>query len=116
MSIPKHIYTKYKRPGKILEVNTKPAVVETAGYITPQQQIMSFINAGRRLGDYRKEAYDARFDDDIDDIIPDPTRDPNFDLADASALLSNIGNQDAPAAGDEPAPAENNEPEPEPAE
>lgn len=67
------------------EVNKGPVLVESAGYIPAKRQIESFIDAGVRLMEARKdEYYDILQEGDSEDIVP--TREPNFDLADATAL------------------------------
>lgn len=61
-------------------------LVDTTNYISPQKQIEAMLNAGMRLMAIREEQYD-----DIkgtDDLVPDPTRAPGFDLADASQLAA----------------------------
>lgn len=73
-----------------LESGGGEKLVEAAGYISAEEQILSMLNAGVRLDESRKELYD--FEGDIDDHISfdsvgfDPTRMPGFDPADASAL------------------------------
>lgn len=65
-------------------------LVEAAGYISAEEQILSMLQAGVRLDESRKELYDV--EGDIDDNISfdsvgfDPTRMPGFDPADATAL------------------------------
>lgn len=65
-------------------------MVETGGYIPPEVQIEEMIFAGRRLGEYRKENYDFGADEEIPDDYVDPTRSPGFDMADASAIKSDL--------------------------
>lgn len=77
-------YTKNKRPQKILELNNGKKLVETAGYRTSAQQINELLNAGKRLDEYRKEQYDFQIGEKETPI--DPTRNANFDLADASRI------------------------------
>lgn len=77
--------TKYDR--RDFNDDEKPDPVsktETAGYIAPDVQIMNIIEAGRRLDDYRKEAYDIAPGSDVEDAPIDPTRSGGFDMADAS--------------------------------
>lgn len=59
-------------------------LVETSGYIPADVRIQELIMAGERLGDYRRESYDYGPDDEIDDLIEDPTRHPSFGLEDGS--------------------------------
>lgn len=77
-------YTQFKRPTERLEFNEGPKITETAGYIPAKQQIENLILAGQRLAEYREENYDFGKDDEIDEDFTDPTRSPNYDLADAS--------------------------------
>jgi len=67
-----------------------PSKAESAGYIPPKIQIENMILAGKRLDDARKEQYDFGPDDKIDENFVDPTRNPNFDMADASALADQV--------------------------
>lgn len=73
-------YEKEKGGGKI--------ITESAGYIPPKIQIEQMIMAGQRLDLARKEQFDFGPDDEIDEDYVDPTREPGFDLADASQLAS----------------------------
>ena len=57
---------------------------EQAGYRTTQQIVEGMINAGDRLDSFRRDLYDLDYSDEDGEI--DPTRSPNFDLADASAI------------------------------
>lgn len=61
-------------------------LVESAGYIPADVQIEQMIMAGQRLGDFRRENYDYDLEEEpiMEDM--DPTRSPNFDLADASQI------------------------------
>ena len=79
-------YTPKIRPKKIYERTGGKVHVETAGYISAQQQITNLIDAGERLVQYRKESYDIPIGAEDEDPPIDPTRNPNFDLADASEL------------------------------
>jgi len=65
--------------------------VETAGYIPADKQIESFIVAGRRLDQARKEMYDFGPDEEVPDDFIDPTRNGSFDLADAAQLGRALG-------------------------
>nr|QJB20396.1 MAG: hypothetical protein [Microvirus sp.] len=80
------------------QYNTKPSppelgggekLVETAGYIPAHKQINNLINAGQRLVAARAEMYDFP-DGAIDENFNDPTRNGNFDLADASQLALQV--------------------------
>jgi hypothetical protein len=77
--------TAYKRNPQKLEGNNGVSHVETAGYIPPKQQIESFMLAGRRLADVRRDQYD--FEGDIDENIDIRARAKNYDLADATQDL-----------------------------
>lgn len=78
--------TKYNRPVSKPEFNDGQSKTETAGYVPPKVQIEQMIMAGYRLNQYRQEAYDFKDGDDVGEDVYDPTRGPNFDLADASML------------------------------
>lgn len=79
-------FTQYDRPDLIEEVMSDDSITETAGYIPPERQIVDMINAGVRLGEFRKEAYDFGSGEEVPDDYIDPTRSPNFDMADAQAI------------------------------
>ena len=80
-----------------LESGGGEKLVEAAGYISAEEQILSMLQAGVRLDESRKELYDV--EGDIDDNISfdsvgfDPTRMPGFDPADASALARVVGSR-----------------------
>lgn len=78
--------THYVRKRSLPETNSGETIVERAGYIPPKIQIENMIIAGHRLQQFRKEQYDFQPGQDIDEDFDDPTRDKNFDLADASQL------------------------------
>lgn len=82
----KKIYTQYVRPEKKGETNSGELKVELKGYVPPQKQVENLMIAGKRLEDYRREAYDFGYGEKADDNYVDPTRKPDFDLADASRL------------------------------
>ena len=69
------------------ETNSGESLVEAAGYIPAEVQIMEMIQAGERLGEYRKERYDFE-SIEKDDGTVDPTRRLDYDLADASKDLA----------------------------
>jgi len=64
--------------------NTK--LVEIAGYIPAKQRIENIMLAGKRLAEARSELYDFKPGEEIDENFSDPTRSPNFDMADASQI------------------------------
>jgi len=71
------------------EVNSGEVMVEKAGYIPADEQIRNMIEAGMRLGEYRREEYDyAEEEVSADEPLPpvDPTRSQEFDMADASQI------------------------------
>lgn len=78
--------TRYNRPEVVYEVGGGELLVERAGYIPPKKQIEQFMLAGKRLEASRRELFD--FPDGKDTGEFDPTRVPNFDMADASQLLN----------------------------
>ena len=65
-------------------------IVDAAGYVPAEQQILTMINAGIRLDENRKEMYDYEGqvgpDTEFGDIGYDITRSPNIDPADISQL------------------------------
>ena len=74
--------TRIKRP-TVEETKYEEDKVERAGYIPADLQIVRLIQAGERLGKFRKEQFDQSFEEK-EDLMIDPTRSGNFDLADAS--------------------------------
>lgn len=68
------------------EKNLGERLVETAGYIPAQVRIENMMLAGRRLAEARKELYDFPAGVEPDETLSDPTRSPNFDMADATAI------------------------------
>lgn len=65
-------------------------IVDAAGYVPAEQQILTMINAGIRLDENRKEMYDYEGpvtpDLELSDIGYDVTRLPNTDPADIAQL------------------------------
>ena len=61
---------------------------EQAGYRTTQQIVEGMINAGDRLDSFRRDLYDLDYSEEDGEI--DPTRSPNFDLADASRIGQSV--------------------------
>lgn len=83
-------YTHHKRPDRVLEPGGGKRITEAAGYIPADKQIEAFMLAGQRLAAARKELYD--FSDGVEDeSFYDPTRSPNYDLADASQAGIAVG-------------------------
>ena len=91
-------------------------IVDAAGYVPAEQQILTMINAGIRLDENRKEMYDYEGhvtpDLELGDIGFDVTRLPNTDPADIAQLQllvnARLAEQAAAAekAAAEPAAAE----------
>lgn len=61
------VYSQVKRPLPNPEINSGEEIVEKEGYIPAEVQIMDMINAGKRLGEYRKEHYDYAEDEKVPD-------------------------------------------------
>lgn len=85
-----HVYSRLnppreymERPGSIL------TLTETAGYMPTKIRIENLINAGVRLDNYRREAYDFAPGEEATDYT-DPTRRQGFDPADGSEMERNI--------------------------
>lgn len=79
--------TKYKRPPEVYEHGGGRMITEQSGYVPPQKQIEQFILAGKRLDAARLAQFDFKEGEDVpDDVEPDPTRHPSFDLEDATML------------------------------
>ncbi len=79
--------TKFKRIDVPGEKNSGELLVEQE-YVSTEKQILSMLRAGERLRVYRKENCD--FQNGEEDFLLNPVREPNFDLADASAILNGI--------------------------
>lgn len=77
--------THYKRQSVSLEVNSGELITETAGYLPAKRQIENLMSAGQRLQACRREQFDF---DGNEQIGYDPTRQPNYDMADASMSLT----------------------------
>jgi len=82
----KLVYKANRDPGKGRGYFS-PSKTETQGYIPPRIQIESMLRAGRQLNEYRKQMFQGVYDGSDDfDIDLDPTRSPNFDMADATQI------------------------------
>lgn len=84
---------KFKTPynglyPKKLEVNSGEKKVETAGYLSAEQRITNLMLAGQRLVESRAQMYD--FDGEVDEDFYDPTREKNFDMAEASMMKNDL--------------------------
>lgn len=65
-------------------------ITEQAGYVPPKIQIADMMSAGARLDDYRRQRFFDYQAGMKDDGFVDPTRSPNFDLADASRIAADL--------------------------
>lgn len=78
-------YNHINRPDKkdFLEINSGEKLVEVGAYVPAKTRIENLMNAGQRLFASRIEQYD--YPDGIIDPkkVLDPTRQPNYDQADA---------------------------------
>ena len=79
--------TKFQRLEVPEEKNSGELLVEQ-DYVSTEKQILSMIRAGERLRIYRKESCDLQNGEE--EFLLDPTREPNFDLADGTNILNNI--------------------------
>ena len=74
------------------ELNNGEIVTENYGFINTERQIKNMMMSGERLYRARAQMFDLQEGDDFDENYPlDPTRSPNFDLADASRLKEELG-------------------------
>lgn len=69
---PDVIYDWFTRPKAKGEVNSGEEIVEKEGYIPAEAQIMDMMQAGVRLGEYRREKYDYAADEEVPDDAIDP--------------------------------------------
>lgn len=74
--------TQYERKRQAPEVNDGKTSVDRAGYISAQKRIENIMFAGQRLVQSRREMFDFE-GDKFDPSFSDPTRNRNYDLADA---------------------------------
>ena len=85
-------------------------IVDAAGYVPAEQQILIMINAGIRLDENRREMYDYEGqvgpDTEFGDIGYDITRSPNIDPADISQLSLHVNSRlaEQAAAAEKTAP------------
>ena len=82
--------TKYERFPTVKETNLGETMTERAGYIPPKIQIEQMILAGARLDQQRKDLYDFTEEQEDDGSFMDPTREPGYDLADASVQAKQV--------------------------
>jgi len=80
-------YSKTKRPGTKLERPGTKKMVETAGYRSTKTRVEEFLDAGRRLQEYRNLKYDFEPGQEVPDDFEDKTRRPGYDPADATQDL-----------------------------
>ena len=76
------VYSHFKRPKDVKEINSGEQITETAGYIPADVQIQDMIAAGMRLGEYRREMYDFDDNEEVPEDFMDPTRIPGVDVVD----------------------------------
>ena len=76
------VYSHFKRPKDVKEINSGEQITETAGYIPADVQIQDMIAAGMRLGEYRREMYDFDANEEVPEDFMDPTRTPGVDVVD----------------------------------
>jgi len=84
------LQTRYKLDPLVLEAGGGEILVETAGYVPADIRIKEFIEAGIRLADYRREAYDFGPDDEPDMEEADPLRSKAVDIAEVSTLAREV--------------------------
>lgn len=94
--------TKYERYLMTREKNLGETMTERAGYIPPKIQIEQMILAGVRLDQQRKDLYDFTEDQEDDGTFMDPTREPGYDLADASVQAKQVEDNIRYGYDDEP--------------
>lgn len=88
--MPRIHYSQSNPPPNGGEYNSGEIIVNTAGYRPLKLQITEVMAAGQRLADYRKLAFDFTAGEPTDDNFVDPTRRPDFDLADAHEIMQEI--------------------------
>ena len=76
------VFSHFKRPKDVKEINSGEQITETAGYIPADVQIQDMIAAGMRLGEYRREMYDFDANEEIPEDFMDITRIPGVDVVD----------------------------------
>lgn len=84
--------TPFNRTPSPGEINSGKELVERAGYVPTKKQIETYMLAGKRLAAYRASQgeYDFAPGTEIDEDFSDPTRDGDFDLADAAQLSMSV--------------------------
>lgn len=84
------LQTRYRLDPLVPEAGGGEILVETAGYVPADVRIREFIEAGIRLGEYRKEAYDFGADEEVDFTEADPLRSKSVDIAEVSSLAREV--------------------------
>lgn len=74
--------TQYNRVRQAPEQNDGVTSVDKAGYISAQRRIENIMFAGQRLIQARREMFDFE-GNEFDPSFSDPTRNRNYDMADA---------------------------------
>lgn len=94
-------FTKYERPPRSGEINSGENKVETGSYRPTNKVIENMILAGKRL-EVASAGYEFQPGEVVPDDYSDPTRDPGYDLSDASRDLAGAAQRlaDAKAAVD----------------
>lgn len=85
-------------------------IVDSSGYLSPEQRIKNLILSGQNLVASRKEQYDFDADEEVDETFTDPTRSGNYDLSDAfqdSEYLKNHYNSKLSTSTQKQADADN---------
>lgn len=73
------------------ELNNGEIITEKYGFINTERQIKNMLMSGERLYRARAQMFDLQEGDDFDENYPlDPTRFPDFDLADASRIKEDL--------------------------
>ena len=73
------------------EINNGEIITEKYGFINTERQIKNMMMSGERLYRARAQMFDLQEGDDFDENYPlDPTRRPDFDLADVSRIKEEL--------------------------
>lgn len=97
------VFGPFVRPDPAYEREDSSSQTEQSGYIPTEVQVERMIQAGLRLDIARKEEFDfpEGSEEDDEELVVDPTREPGYDLADASmdarALTARLRKQSAAA-------------------
>ncbi|GMO63824.1 MAG: hypothetical protein Ta2A_11260 [Treponemataceae bacterium] len=79
-------YFGYPENGFPAEQISKERVTSALGYVPMRERIQSLLDAGEILQDFREGRFDFDEQHEDDGVYDDPTRHPNFDLADAHRI------------------------------